>query len=381
VTVARSAVAWGFSKSCKRSGNMGAVTKSFKGSRLHNIQVLRFFAAFAVVFAHVALPRYSSQGVKSDLFASCAIGVDLFFVISGFIMMSVTDGLGGARSAFDFMVRRFTRVWPLWAIFTGVAYWLSGRGATVDFWLQTDYPPCSTEHVISSLTFTNFTGNPTYAIGWTLIYEFWFYVSVAICVALRARRSVYFGGFAIAVLVVQLQAVLRVPAFINTVFHPFMLEFIMGVALFFIHTRPRFRSVPVLLVTAALAVLFLAFALLRSHPGPYERVFVWGGASVVVVACALQLEGRIALAWILVFLGDASYSLYLTHWLVVTTFPSLLDVYGYSEIGPFTFIALNVFISLVLAAGVFILLERPLSWICKQAFRPRPLVVHQDRPA
>jgi peptidoglycan/LPS O-acetylase OafA/YrhL len=340
-------------------------------SRLRNIQVLRFVAAFAVVFAHVDLPRYASQGIQADMFAPCALGVDLFFVISGFIMMSVTDGLDGPRSALDFLGRRFLRVWPLWAIFTGIAWWLSGRGATVDFWLQAYYPVAPPGHVIKSLTFTNFAGNPTYAIGWTLIYEFWFYVSVALCVALRARRVVYFGVFAAVVVVLQSQSVLPVPELLNTVFHPFMLEFIMGVALFSVSRWPRFKSIPVVSATAAVASIAMCIALSRGHPDSFERVVAWAGASVLVVAFALQLEGCVKPIPILVFLGDASYSLYLTHWLVVTTFPSLLDVYGYSAMGPACYVALNVVISLVLAVCVFFLLERPLSRICRQAFRQR----------
>lgn len=64
---------------------------------INNIQALRFFAAFSVVFAHLQISRYSGIGIKPDLFAIGAFGVDIFFVISGFIMAFVSNGMKGSN--------------------------------------------------------------------------------------------------------------------------------------------------------------------------------------------------------------------------------------------------------------------------------------------
>src|ERR1041384_6244035 len=89
------------------------------------LQVFRGIAATAVVFHHAAdevgkIPAVAAGArafhighwINTDV---GAVGVDLFFVISGFIM-SYTARRGGLREARDFMVRRLVRIYPLyWA--------------------------------------------------------------------------------------------------------------------------------------------------------------------------------------------------------------------------------------------------------------------------
>ena len=74
----------------------------------------------------------------------------------------------------------------------------------------------------------------------------------------------------------------------------------------------------------------------------------------------MTLEHRITAGKTLVLLGDASYSIYLAHWTVLTTLPSLLDLHHLSNMGPITYIAVNVAVALLLSFAVFFLIEKPL---------------------
>src|ERR1041384_8332317 len=89
--------------------------------RLDFIQALRGVAAMVVVLFHgrgvITGPAYLDLGDR--LFGCGAIGVDLFFVISGFIMVHATWKLDGSgRSVAQFLVKRLTRIWPVYVVAT-----------------------------------------------------------------------------------------------------------------------------------------------------------------------------------------------------------------------------------------------------------------------
>lgn len=97
---------------------------SGRNERLLMLQVLRIVAALAVVFQHARGRMTDFDGQINFLpFDHGARGVDLFFVISGFIMVWVTKD--GAVAPLGFIKRRFFRVWPLYALVTLAAALLS----------------------------------------------------------------------------------------------------------------------------------------------------------------------------------------------------------------------------------------------------------------
>jgi len=330
--------------------------------KLNNIQALRAIAALMVVFAHIDLPRYQSVGIHPDMFAFGAFGVDVFFVISGFIMMYIGAGKSGLRDAGGFLERRFLRVWPLYAFFTAVAVWLAYE-SDPNWWLSYYYPRAKMDPawIAGSLTFTRWSRSPVDAIGWTLIYEFWFYVSVSIMIALRAGPKYFFLGYTVLILAVRALGLAKSPM-LNQFTHPFMLEFVYGVVVYelFAGGRLGYSNGKALALAAAAAVTtVLAWRTLDS-PALYSRVLFSGSAGFFIVALALTLEHRFTAGKALVLLGDASYSIYLAHWTVLTTLPSLLDLHHLSNMGPITYIAVNVAVALLLSFAVFFLIEKPL---------------------
>jgi len=149
------------------------------------IQYLRAFAAMSVVWLH-AIEQMPGAGATFDLHFG-ASGVDVFFVISGFIMLATTRGRD--TTAAGFLVRRLLRVAPL--------YWL----ATLAMLAGSLLAPAafhtlrySAATVVESLLFIPhwslaFPGNawPVLVPGWTLNYEMFFYVLFALSLALPAR--------------------------------------------------------------------------------------------------------------------------------------------------------------------------------------------------
>jgi peptidoglycan/LPS O-acetylase OafA/YrhL len=285
---------------------------------LFNIQVLRAIAALLVVHAHAA----GLTGL--DLaWAGGNDGVDLFFVISGFIIAYVA-----ALDPSQFMTRRLIRIVPI--------YWTS----TLALYLLVLAMPrlfhtASSDPVllVRSLAFLPtasglHTGDgiphPTLSGGWTLNYVMYFYAVFAVALAWSRPRATQ---LAVALLLAVLAAIQLTPLRDHPVAyfygHPIILEFAYGIAAFHVvrrvEARRRVVAAPrgepaALIAGAVLGLVALAF----NHElfGFAPRWLASGIPAFVVVVCAVVLERvhrlRITNRWV-ILAGDASYVMYLIH--------------------------------------------------------------------
>lgn len=166
-------------------------------SSLPSLQVLRALAALGVVFYHLD-PGPQAAGWRhlyQVLFARGHIGVDLFFVISGFIMVWTAPTESGVRPALGFLVRRVFRVVPLYWLMTlvwvyGVSHagWPQLRQSLLFYPIDTSMP----------MVF----GFPALFVGWTLNYEMYFYLSLALGLLFARSRWVVLALYGLLTLVV-----------------------------------------------------------------------------------------------------------------------------------------------------------------------------------
>ena len=146
-----------------------------KSQKLDNIQVLRGIAAIAVIYFHVSHNLNDSE-YNAPVFLFLAkigyFGVDIFFVISGFIMMKTQ--LTNPREPHEFFIRRLVRIIPMYyfTTFLFCSIYLIRPG-------QFDSFKYSKLLRFSSLTFTSKLANfefPPIILGWTLEFEIVFYL-------------------------------------------------------------------------------------------------------------------------------------------------------------------------------------------------------------
>ena len=287
---------------------------------LLSIQILRAVAALGVLAHHAAHEVAVKTGVSvpfNELVVGAG-GVDLFFVISGFVMVYASERLFGRPGAPRvFFLRRLARIVPLyWAttlILLGYVY-VAHRL----------FPPpfIATEGVLASFVFwpypqLNGIMGPVHALGWTLNYEMFFYAVFALAIVLSRRSAV----LAIVTLFAALVAIGRLvapPQPLAFWFNPLILEFCFGMLIAHLYREgirlPRAASLALL---AAAIAGYAASALLG--PAVPWRVLEWGvPGAALVAALALAREtpqpGPVARG--LGVLGDASYSLYLVHAIV-----------------------------------------------------------------
>jgi exopolysaccharide production protein ExoZ len=284
-------------------------------TKLNNIQVLRAFAATVVVVYHTgfAFPFMHPLG---------SFGVDVFFVISGYIMARILDPRSDSSSDFFFR-RRVLRIVPPYWFFTLALYLAALRipqlmGST----------RASVSQLLKSLFFIPFIKEsgliqPLLFIGWSLNYEMFFYLALAIGLLIHKRKSTWIG--AAIVLVTMLACA---PFASNNVYAQFYsrdisLEFLFGILSYYLCCRvssqtARKLRIPALIVCVVCAGLLIATQGIFPRdifPFNSSRVLTLGILSfllVTAVSLLSQADWDTRLTP-LVLIGDASYILYLIH--------------------------------------------------------------------
>jgi exopolysaccharide production protein ExoZ len=349
------------------------------------IQVLRFFAAAAVIAFHAA--GVAPDGFKvPDGAAAFALsyggrGVDLFFVISGFIIFYATHisyATHGARlTAAEFLRRRVERIVPLY-FFVIFAVTILGVTLPATFGTPGWFTP---RHILKSLAFIAFTDGemPVVYVGWSLEYEMYFYLAVALLMALT--RDVWRN---IVMIFSALVTLGRIPGVDAALGHysffadPLILEFVFGVIVSGVFVNGRV-SWPI----QAAAACAIAAVLVTD---PASRVIVSGVPSACLVAAAAFVSRkRIDPSWpelAMARLGDASYSIYLAQ--VDTVSLASTSIAGlFPAIPPLPLVVVTTGIVVALGLLLNILVERPLLKFSRRlgGVRPPARIIAPSPPA
>ena len=252
------------------------------------LQYLRALAAVLVVVAH-SVPDASSGLVHRGNF-----GVDIFFVISGFIMWSISGPKGREHTPWEFAKRRIARIVPLYWLATGltiICLYAAPAVAYVAAW-----PRLS--DILLSATFIPHPDAhgriiPVLSQGWTIDLEMAFYAVMTLALCARWRLPVIAVGLAV----------------IAALWNPVALEFGAGVVIAASGWRPG-RTASFIFIFAAMVTVGADLSL--------PRVLAWGPAAAALVLGALGLEDSAPRWQIARRLGDASFTLYLFHEFVTT---------------------------------------------------------------
>ena len=327
------------------------------------IQILRAFAAILVVTHHATIMLAQRNHMAIANWIEGASGVDLFFVISGFVMtVSAAPLRSAVHSARTFLARRLERVVPM--------YWIV---TTIKLVVLLSVPSLglnaigSPGHVLASYLFfpsLNPQGlfEPVVIVGWTLNFEMAFYLLFAVALALRAKPVWVLTPLLLGIaLLPQLHGFVG-PVWLSFFENTMLFEFLFGVLLAL--ALPYVRRLPWL----AGALLLLAGAgpllLWREANFTYWRGLCWGVPALAMVAGAISLEGRWGSRsprWALA-LGDASYSIYLVHTFALPAAGLLLR--GLRMAWPAdVIVAMVLAVALSTAAGLlsYQLVERPIT--------------------
>jgi peptidoglycan/LPS O-acetylase OafA/YrhL len=334
-----------------------------KIGQIDGIQVLRAIAVFLVAWLHGGQQLGAWRIAELPHFS--AFGIDIFFVISGFIMSSVllrTRQAPGLHATWGFLKRRLIRIFPIYWLFAllGCARLLHGHG----FFLQNYFP----SFLLLPGLYPRYP--LVYGFSWTMIFEMFFYYVLAAILLVTVKRAVlvsiaFFGAAVLLGTVIGIQRPVWI-AFTS----PLLLEFIFGAiaALAFLRFGQRRRlGISMLIVGAAVSLYMRAHPqkggaagidMVLSSVGAMRHSLTWGLAAMMIVSGVIfwspstqSLPGKIA-----VILGNASYSAYLGSALLIEfTGRLLVRLGGHPSIGK------EVLFQFLLVVTVFLG-----GWICYQ---------------
>ena len=337
------------------------------GGTLLGLQALRAVACLMVVGFHALEPLEARSGIA---WPNGSAGVDLFFVISGFVMFSSSRALAQRPGGWlVFVRRRLERIVPLYWLLT-----LAKTAITLAAPAAAPSTRLSAWNLAASFFFIparDAAGivRPVLPVGWTLNYEMLFYAIFAASLALRRRPLAVLLPVLLPLGLAGFWRQADWPAALSLA-NGLVLELCAGVALAQAMAggwRPRPQ--------AAVAMLACGLALLVLVPpaGPW-RFLAWGGPALLVVAATVALEASLAgrLPALLLELGDASYAIYLSH---VFVLPVLAHALARAGLPPVAQAAALLPASLAACAAVGLALHRyvdaPLQARLRQQ-APRP---------
>ncbi|MES0099974.1 acyltransferase [Mesorhizobium sp. M0019] len=320
-----------------------------------SIQVLRGLAALMVVVYH--LP--AALGMLDLRIPILNSGVDLFFVISGFVMVLSTENRRRDHRAF--LMQRFTRVVPFYWVMTFLmvaALWLfAGRAVSL-------------EQTTNSLLFIPYldtvTGyvQPVLGVGWTLNLEILFYILFAATMGFGRLTQMAAVGVVFAIAVAA--RIVFKPAADTLLFFyttPVLFEFLAGMALG--HLVGRLARLPVVL--GASAIVFAIMSVLVMVLGfNLPRTLAQGIPALILVAACISLASyfRLFAPRVLARLGDASYSLYLTHPIVLL---ATAPVVASANLSPWLAGAVIVTACIAVCLASYSFIEKPLLAILRMS--------------
>jgi exopolysaccharide production protein ExoZ len=300
------------------------------GQTLWTVQWMRAAAALMIVVGHSGgavanIAEQARAGFTRPNILPWGAGVDLFFVISGFIMVHASRRLFGQPHATrEFLKRRLTRIIPLYWLTTSLFLTLLAAAS-----LKGGDPFPSGAAILASYFFIPFDSYangrafPVFDLGWTLNYEMFFYALFALTVWLPRARAMQVLA---VLLLVAIALGSFVPARLTTAYvwtRPILIDFGLGIGVGMIVAQGVTLNKTLRIFMALGGIAILALDPMHIFNGPvgttvaneWPRVFYSGlPASIALAGSVLGPEPRAhRVLWPLTFIGDASYSLYLFH--------------------------------------------------------------------
>ncbi|MDB7221301.1 acyltransferase [Escherichia coli] len=349
-------------------------------NKIYSLQVFRGLAAVMVLLAHSNIML--NKSLFSGSFIPGYIGVDFFFVLSGFIIMLTCKKSIGSGEISGYIRKRVLRVFPPYIIYTVLAFIVSYAyeqftGTRLIYWIY-----INAQNFFQSISLYPFSADktrlPILPVAWTLTHEMLFYILFASLFFIKNKSGILLIAAAWIALIVA-APVMKVSGsnyLLDTFLSSRNLEFIMGCAMAYFASNYVDWKISVSALICGLGMLVIAWSNTLSGYSitTLSDWAVYGIPFALIIFGATRLERFIhnkegKVFRFLVYLGDASYSIYLVHFIVIMvckrTINDLGMEYGYMEFW------LTSAIALVVSLAMYELIEEPMiRWFNRAKAHP-----------
>jgi exopolysaccharide production protein ExoZ len=338
-------------------------------AQLPAIQILRALAALAIALLHSfedasQLSRRLGEEFAPQRLLPLDAGVDLFFVISGFVMVYASrDMFGRTESAGVFLRRRLARIVPIYWAVTLLYLAVSFGGLA-----PVNRPQPDGWEIAASFLFVPWIlgqgplVQPVYTLGWTLNYEMLFYALFALFLPLKRAVAVPLLVGVLMLLVAVGQVIPSSQVQLHFWTRSIILEFAFGMIIgqmALSGVRPG-KGLAAALSVAALAMLWIGHVQLGIFP---DRALQYGLPAALLVIAALafnDIDAARPLARLGVRLGDASYAIYLLHPFVIRGVAVTAGLW-LTRLSPWLYVAICLALTCLVAWLVWRWFERPVT--------------------
>ncbi|EFC7604137.1 acyltransferase [Escherichia coli] len=354
-----------------------------KGNIIQGLTSLRMFAALGVFVSHLGLLSQSSIGVfntAAKYFFNGYIGVTFFYILSGFIInySFINHVKKEAFSNKDFIVYRIARIFPVHivALLCFILIFMHGKMGD----------GISKEMLISNVFLVqSFIPIQDYyfsfnSVSWSISCEMFFYVSFCFLTRLKTK---YLACVLLFVLVINFYFLINPPItisqhwlfYINPVFR--IGDFIIGMMLcrVFINTSARpnntvcsiieIASILSLLLTVYIATNYITYMNIK-----YDVLYI-PCMAFIVIAFAFNggILSKILKNRFMVLLGEASFSFYMFHWMIIQIVTKILSVEKDNFIDMLVYVVLSLFVSIIASILSFKLIEMPINKTIRRCWK------------
>jgi exopolysaccharide production protein ExoZ len=356
------------------------------------IQVLRAIAALSVAVGHtqrnaILVAAANHREFDPILLDLTEAGVDLFFVISGFVMVYASRDLFAAPGGgLSFLSRRIARIVPLYWSMTTIfltAVLVSpklipvGRPGPAEILASYFFIPYyrPDEHWM----------HPVYSVGWTLNYEMFFYAIFGCVIAFPVKRALMVLTAVFCTLAIAGVIFRPAPGIFFFWSRPVIIEFVMGAWISYVHlTKFRVTNWTAAILALAGAAGFALQVISGVYAHGYWRPLVWGLPAAAIIAAATLSNWNIAARGMwkpMVLLGGASYALYLVHPMAVHAMHLLWEKLGLPAHASET---VYFFVTLaplpLLAVAIYLCFEKPVTKALQTRLQHRFLALRRLSP-
>lgn len=339
-------------------------------NRLNSLQILRGAAAISVCLFHTMKTYGENYNFKYEylLFGRGSIGVPIFFIISGFLMVYTTQKPTTDNNLVNskiFIIKRIIRIVPLYYILT--LMWLILNGTIIRYF----YSFNDFLELLKLYFFIPTNNLPPLYVGWTLNYEFFFYMVFGVSILFNKKRYLFIY-FTFIIFLLIIPTIFSKIDFINQdvkyfnsnyanlITNPLLLQFLLGVFIGNIYNKININKNIVLIVFFIALGIFITYYF-RMYTFIQSDLIICG---ILVFAVVLVDKSNMDLKGIklLVYGGDISYSIYLIHPFVIIYLPKFFQVIGIQiHSKPFLFYMLVVFFTIFFSVISYEIIEKRLS--------------------
>lgn len=343
--------------------------------QLQNIQALRGVAALLVFLFHAK--HYFNGGVAwgDILFQNGNIGVPIFFVLSGFLMVFSTERLAPSSNSYNdvkqFLIKRIIRIAPLYFFLTIVFLLLEGDKAFFNDGIS---------RIIKVFLFIPIGRLPPLFVGWTLNYEMFFYLVFALSL-LFTKRYIFLYVFFILLLFIPL--FIKVDRYSTPILflisNPLMLYFLLGVFLGNIYPLIKLKDMAVkfIMLFGIATFIFYYFSQQRN----FYLDLIFSGTLIFSLVSADKSSINFPNSQFLNYLGNISYSIYLVHPIFLLFLPGYLEHLNIPVLDyPLMVFSLIAILTMFSSYITYELIEKRFTSFLKKRFRTKEEVTIYKSP-